>query len=211
MKRCPVYPVLSLLAVLLHTYNCETQEKVFIQQLPHTVSVREGSSLNITCSFSTGESPLGVFFKRRFNKNIAYLSKEGRVSIERDYVERTKISGAMNNFMVTLRHLRGNDTDLYLCEGSMQSPSTLLLIGTGTLVIVTGKYPVQNTVLSPVTVWDPTLFDTVIALSVLLLILTLCIATYLFGKLKKSWVSHQQTQCLQNTVYEGVRMFQNYR
>ncbi|XP_030063860.1 T-cell antigen CD7-like [Microcaecilia unicolor] len=209
---CPVYPLLSLLAVLLCvSYNCDAQERISVQQLPHTVSVREGSSLNITCSFTTGESPLGVFFKRRFNKNIAYISKEGRVSIERDYVERIKVSGAMNNFMVTLYHLRGNDTDLYLCEGSVPNPSALPLTGTGTLVIVTGKYPVQNTILSPVTVLDPSLFDTVIALSVLLLILTLCIATYLFGKLKKSWVSRQQTQCLQNTVYEGVRMFQNYR
>ncbi|XP_029453449.1 T-cell antigen CD7 [Rhinatrema bivittatum] len=208
----PVYPLFSILFVLLGIpYDCEAQEKVSIQQSPYTVSVPEGHSLNITCAFTAERSPLGVFFKRRFAENIAYISKEGRVSIERDYVERTRLSGPMNNFMVTLHHLRENDTDLYLCEGSVQNPSSLLITGTGTLVIVTGKYPVQNTILAPVTVLDPGLLDTVIALAIILLILTLCIATYLFGKLKKSWVSHQQAQCLQNTVYEGVRMFQNYR
>ncbi|XP_030062326.1 T-cell antigen CD7 [Microcaecilia unicolor] len=124
----------SLLLFLLGFLSPIESKGAEINQSPNKIIVQKGGSVQITCSFTFEGRPVGVYLRRRLTESIIYIQNNGDKRFDRNH---TEVSGIVNNFTVTLHQLQENDSDLYLCDGSIYTSVVQRIQGRGTLVIVT--------------------------------------------------------------------------
>nr|XP_033818122.1 T-cell antigen CD7-like isoform X2 [Geotrypetes seraphini] len=129
-------PSLSLVLLILSVPSLGEFE---INQSPYKIIVQEGGSVQITCSFTIQGEPVGVYLQRRLTEKVTYIQNNGDKFFDRNH---TEVFGNVRNFTVTLHWLQKNESDLYMCDGTIRIPSStpkslIPIRGSGTLVIIT--------------------------------------------------------------------------
>ncbi|XP_074080896.1 T-cell antigen CD7 [Macrotis lagotis] len=106
-----------------------------VKQFPPLIMAQEGDTINITC-ISSGPS-LGVYLKRTaiMFMNILHFSERRELILNKEYMNRTFLSGSLKNLVITIINIQLNDTDVYTCENTALNN----LLGSGTMVVVTEK------------------------------------------------------------------------
>ncbi|XP_026523339.1 uncharacterized protein LOC113412125 [Notechis scutatus] len=118
--------VISLVSILLAVMwwrkkrkNCLLQDKMVSQELMVLIA-EEGQSVNLNCKFMHVIE--GLYLKRTFGDvtNVLYVTQHGKIKKEDSaYENRTEYFEMNNTVTITLKHLKENDSDVYMCTAGM--------------------------------------------------------------------------------------------
>ncbi|XP_066442353.1 uncharacterized protein [Eleutherodactylus coqui] len=169
-------------------------------QEPNKIEVNSGGNVVINCTVN-GYETHGIQMRKRF-KPIVYIDDKGN-NISEDYKDRLSCSGNRSYVSVTLKNLTVNDSEIYLCDAltikdtAICSRGTLLIVRPpGGNIINEEKDNIkeergqtcENKSVDP----SPYVITT-------LAVLLLCMAVFIYMKLKKS---KEKRNCNQNTYVD---------
>ncbi|XP_033923835.1 T-cell antigen CD7 isoform X2 [Melopsittacus undulatus] len=105
------------------------------------ISVREGESINITCSIEGSENEVGTYLKTSIQPvNVVYVSRHNTSYILPALANRTKYSKEGSNLRITLHNVQESDSNIYQCSTYVKTESNhRKLFGKTTIVVVKGK------------------------------------------------------------------------
>ncbi|XP_032067681.1 uncharacterized protein LOC116504638 isoform X2 [Thamnophis elegans] len=90
------------------------------EMVSQVLIAEEGQSVNLTCKFMHRIE--GLYLKRTFGKvtEVLYVTQHGKIKKEDPaYENRTEYYEMNNMATITLKHLKENDSDVYLCRAGM--------------------------------------------------------------------------------------------
>lgn len=104
------------------------------------ISVREGETINITCSIKGSENEVGTYLTTSIQPvNVVYVSKQNTSYILPALANRTKYSKEGSNLRVTLHNVQESDSNIYQCSTYVKTKSYhKKLFGKTTIVVVKG-------------------------------------------------------------------------
>uniref|UniRef100_A0A8V5HHB4 Uncharacterized protein n=1 Tax=Melopsittacus undulatus TaxID=13146 RepID=A0A8V5HHB4_MELUD len=102
------------------------------------ISVREGESINITCSIEGSENEVGTYLKTSIQPvNVVYVSRHNTSYILPALANRTKYSKEGSNLRITLHNVQESDSNIYQCSTYVKTESNhRKLFGKTTIVVV---------------------------------------------------------------------------
>uniref|UniRef100_A0A8D0GS44 CD7 molecule n=1 Tax=Sphenodon punctatus TaxID=8508 RepID=A0A8D0GS44_SPHPU len=111
-----------------------------IIQKPPLIIADEGESVNITCQASQGTMD-GMKLKREVVNDMTVLTVvENPRNISPRYAQGIEFVEVQNTFVITLRELQKNDTDVYYCRGiAVINGNHNSVSGSGTMLVVRDK------------------------------------------------------------------------
>ncbi|XP_067403951.1 T-cell antigen CD7 [Emydura macquarii macquarii] len=110
-----------------------------VTQEPAIAMATEGESVNITCNITKGKL-IGMYLKRQVVNamDVLYVSDQVNPTTHLSYKDRINSSVHLTEVRITLHQLQKNDTDVYVCSGSVLDPNSnpRSVVGQGTILVV---------------------------------------------------------------------------
>ncbi|XP_078510766.1 uncharacterized protein LOC144770264 [Lissotriton helveticus] len=186
-------PLCSVLLLLCCCFEPGANQS--IDQQPAFISVTEDAAINITCVVPSYLTVNKMSLRRGVRELLHFSKESGSVSSEgNEFAERVQVFGTAMSITITLRQLRKNDTDWYMCVGNKTDPHVSDVYGPGTVLIVTGE--MQPCQLVEARKWEKSLL-------IVFALVTLALCTVIImSKVEIKQGNRSQKKCTTNTVYE---------
>ncbi|KAM3846944.1 T-cell antigen CD7 [Vipera latastei] len=159
--------VLSAYFLLLHSPgNAEPKDKMVSQELMVLIA-EEGQSVNLTCEFM--HTIEGLYLKRTLGKptDVLYITYHGKIKKEdAAYKNRTEYFEVNNTATITLKQLKENDSDGYMCTAHLTTDTGLKPKNSPVKFLLVVKAPSEKNFESP---WMLYIFISVLMLLVFML------------------------------------------
>uniref|UniRef100_A0A8C5RZ38 Ig-like domain-containing protein n=1 Tax=Laticauda laticaudata TaxID=8630 RepID=A0A8C5RZ38_LATLA len=128
----------------------------------------EGQSVNLNCKFMHVIE--GLYLKRTFGdvRNVLYVTQHGKIKKEDSaYENRTGYFEMNNTVTITLKHLKENDSDVYMCMAGMVINNDLVQKNSSPILLaIKSRYREKDHVddsliitYKPLTIFSPFLKD----------------------------------------------------
>ncbi|XP_058023888.1 uncharacterized protein LOC131190568 [Ahaetulla prasina] len=111
--------------LLLSTGNAEPKDKMVSQELMVLIA-EEGQSVNLTCKFMRKIE--GLYLKQTFGDvtKLFYVTQHGKIKREDPaYANRTEYFEMNNTATITLKQLKKNDSNVYMCMANLTTDTGL--------------------------------------------------------------------------------------
>ncbi|XP_074871114.1 uncharacterized protein LOC142023741 [Carettochelys insculpta] len=169
-----------------------------VTQKPPIVMVHEGKSANITCFIPEGKKLAGMYLKREVvnTMNVLYITANS-TNYPKDarYKDRVEVVVHSTEVRITLHSLQKNDTDLYVCRGSvLVNNDPQKVWGQGTILVVKELKQAECHLAS----WVP------YVLSVLALVLVSVLGCFILSHMDIKRHCQERKIKQANTVYEDM-------
>uniref|UniRef100_A0A8C8VQH3 Immunoglobulin domain-containing protein n=1 Tax=Pelusios castaneus TaxID=367368 RepID=A0A8C8VQH3_9SAUR len=106
---------------------------------PAFIMANEGESVNITCNITVGKLD-GMYLKREVISAMDVLYVPNNAishTKDRSYKDRLDSSVLLTEVRITLHRLQKNDTDVYICSGSVLVDfNPKIVVGQGTMLVL---------------------------------------------------------------------------
>nr|XP_008102560.1 PREDICTED: T-cell antigen CD7 isoform X2 [Anolis carolinensis] len=186
---------LALYFLICFSGTSATKENTVKHELI-VIIAEEGDSVNMTCDFNNPKL-IGVYLKRILGNpmNVIYATAYGKDKTEApEYKNRTEYFQLNNTVMITLRQVKKNDSDAYVCEGALLRNNLPHTMNSSSIILAVKEKTEYSS--------SPWMLYTLIFLSLLVVFILGCFSLSHINV--KKYCKKEKGQELQNIVYEDM-------